>query len=62
MKIFLMRHGQSEANKINMIQGHMNSKLSDLGKEQAKLAEILENLSRSCNQRKGLSMTGGVKI
>ena len=38
MRIFLLRHGQSEANKIHMIQGHMNSKLSDLGREQAKLA------------------------
>lgn len=38
MRIFLIRHGQSEANKIHMLQGHMDSNLSDLGREQAKSA------------------------
>ena len=42
MRIFLIRHGQSEANKENIIQGHMDSSLSDIGREQAKTAgEIL---------------------
>lgn len=36
MRIFLIRHGQSEANKDNIIQGHMDSSLSDIGREQAK--------------------------
>ncbi len=36
MRILLLRHGQSEANKENIIQGHLDSTLSDLGREQAK--------------------------
>jgi len=45
MRIFLVRHGQSEANKIHQIQGHMDSQLSELGREQAKSAgeHLLEN-------------------
>ncbi len=38
MRIYLIRHGESEANKIHQIQGHMNSPLSELGREQAKSA------------------------
>ncbi len=34
-KLFLIRHGQSEWNKRNMIQGQTNTMLTDLGKEQA---------------------------
>jgi broad specificity phosphatase PhoE len=36
LRIFLIRHGQSEANKEHIIQGHMESPLSDLGRDQAK--------------------------
>ena len=36
MRILLLRHGQSEANKEHIIQGHMESPLSDLGRDQAK--------------------------
>ena len=36
MRILLLRHGQSEANKEHIIQGHMDSPLSDLGRDQAK--------------------------
>jgi len=45
MRIFLIRHGQSEANKENIIQGHMDSSLSDFGREQAKTAgeKLLES-------------------
>ncbi len=35
VKLFLIRHGQSEWNKLNMIQGQKNTILTDLGKEQA---------------------------
>ncbi len=34
-KLFLIRHGQSEWNKLNMIQGQKNTILTDLGREQA---------------------------
>lgn len=45
MRIFLIRHGQSEANKKNIIQGHKDSSLSDFGREQAKTAgeKLLES-------------------
>lgn len=36
MKIILTRHGQSEGNRFNIIQGHSDYPLSDLGLEQAK--------------------------
>jgi len=42
MRILLLRHGQSEANKNDIIQGHMESSLSELGREQAK--DVGENL------------------
>lgn len=34
-KLFLIRHGQSEWNKLNMIQGQKNTLLTDLGMKQA---------------------------
>ncbi|MBU5311089.1 histidine phosphatase family protein [Tissierella carlieri] len=34
-KLFLIRHGQSEWNKLNMIQGQKNTILTDLGRQQA---------------------------
>lgn len=34
-KLFLIRHGQSEWNKLNMIQGQQDISLTDLGKKQA---------------------------
>ncbi|WP_026690908.1 histidine phosphatase family protein [Alteribacter aurantiacus] len=37
MILYLVRHGQSEANLKGIIQGHAEFPLSDLGKEQAKL-------------------------
>ena len=45
MRIFLIRHGQSEANKEHIIQGHKDSSLSDIGREQAKTAgeKLLES-------------------
>ena len=45
MRILLLRHGQSEANKNDIIQGHMESSLSELGREQAKA--VGENLLKS---------------
>ena len=42
MKIVLVRHGQSEANRDRIIQGHMDFPLSDLGIKQAEeMAEYL---------------------
>ncbi|MBK5114067.1 MAG: histidine phosphatase family protein [Candidatus Heimdallarchaeota archaeon] len=38
MRILLLRHGQSEANKNDIIQGHMESPLSELGRQQAETA------------------------
>ncbi|UCZ54069.1 histidine phosphatase family protein [Bacillus shivajii] len=35
MKLYLIRHGQSEANKKGIIQGHANFPLTTLGKKQA---------------------------
>lgn len=35
-KIYLIRHGESEWNKLSMIQGQQNTKLTELGKIQAK--------------------------
>jgi len=34
-RLFLIRHGQSEWNKLNLIQGQKNTILTDLGKRQA---------------------------
>ncbi|NHJ04777.1 MAG: histidine phosphatase family protein [Candidatus Heimdallarchaeota archaeon] len=36
MKIALIRHGESEANKNSIIQGHMDFLLTERGKQQAK--------------------------
>lgn len=35
MKVVLVRHGQSEANSMGVLQGHMNSPLTDQGRLQA---------------------------
>lgn len=35
MKIVLVRHGQSKANSMGVLQGHMNSPLTDQGRLQA---------------------------
>lgn len=44
MEIFLVRHGESTANRDNLIQGQLNTQLSMLGKKQAKLvANRLKN-------------------
>jgi len=40
MKLIIIRHGETEENKLGIIQGHIHGTLSGLGKEQArKLAE-----------------------
>lgn len=36
MKLFIVRHGQTEENDKGIIQGHLPGKLSEKGKEQAK--------------------------
>jgi broad specificity phosphatase PhoE len=36
MKLILTRHGETEENKLGIMQGHMPGKLSGLGIEQAK--------------------------
>lgn len=44
MKIIITRHGETEENKIGVLQGHLPGTLSDLGKEQAeRLAERLKD-------------------
>lgn len=43
--IFLVRHGQTEWNVLERVQGHQDSPLTDLGREQAeKVAEELSNI------------------
>jgi len=43
-KLILVRHGETEENKTNIVQGHKYGTLSDLGKEQAKkVAEKLKS-------------------
>jgi broad specificity phosphatase PhoE len=37
MRIFLIRHGESKANKEEFISGHSNVSLTKLGKAQATL-------------------------
>ena len=44
MKIYIVRHGQTEENLQRILQGHMPGTLTEQGKEQvAKAAEILAN-------------------
>ena len=44
MKIIITRHGETEGNKADIVQGHLHGVLSELGKEQAgKLAERLKD-------------------
>lgn len=44
VKIILMRHGQSEANKANIFAGHLDLPLTELGEKQAQLsAEYIVN-------------------
>jgi broad specificity phosphatase PhoE len=38
--LFLVRHGESEWNREGRIQGHLDSDLSDLGREQARLVGL----------------------
>lgn len=37
MELFLVRHGQSTANRDKIVQGQLNTELTELGKTQAKL-------------------------
>lgn len=44
MKLYLVRHGESEANRDGIIQGHYDSNLSELGVAQAKkIGKRLQN-------------------
>jgi len=44
MRLIITRHGQTEENKLGILQGHLPGKLSELGLEQArKLALRLKN-------------------
>ena len=44
-KIYLFRHGQTEWNKAKRIQGHIDTDLNQMGREEAKgLAEKLRNI------------------
>ncbi len=46
MKIYLIRHGETDSNKNGIIQGHLDTNLSELGVEQAKkLANRLKDYS-----------------
>ena len=38
--IYLVRHGETDHNRFGIIQGQLNTKLSDLGIEQAKQVAI----------------------
>ena len=38
MTIHIVRHGQTEENKLNILQGHMPGTLTTLGREQVALA------------------------
>jgi len=43
--IYLVRHGESKANVDKTVQGHTNSPLTEIGKEQAReVAEIFKNI------------------
>ena len=46
MKIVLVRHGESEWNKLNLFTGWMDVDLSDKGKEEAKKAKAEETLKK----------------
>lgn len=45
VEFYFIRHGQSEANKAKIIQGHLDSPLSDLGREQAQTLKKYLTLS-----------------
>ena len=46
MKVFLIRHGESEANKNGIICGWLDAHLTEKGKEDAKLAKaVLSNVT-----------------
>ena len=46
MKIYLIRHGESEANKLNLFLGHGDMDLTELGYEQARrTAKYMKTLS-----------------
>ena len=43
ISLILSRHGETEENKLHIMQGQMPGHLSELGKQQAEqLAELLE--------------------
>ena len=44
MKIFLIRHGETEENAMQIVQGHSYGKLSEKGREQAR--KVAERLSK----------------
>jgi broad specificity phosphatase PhoE len=46
LRVFLVRHGETEANSKGLLQGHLDTPLTDLGKQQAEaLGRRLENQS-----------------
>jgi len=46
MRLYLIRHGQTDYNSKRLIQGRVNTKLNEIGKKQAKLAgQKLKSLS-----------------
>lgn len=46
MTLYIVRHGQTKENVIQMLQGHMPGNLTDLGKEQvSKTADNLANMN-----------------
>jgi len=55
MKIYLVRHGQTEWNKIGRIQGNLDVPLNDLGREEARrTAGLLSNIEFNCIYTSGL--------
>jgi len=45
VKIYLVRHAETNQNKDGIIQGHLNTALNDEGRRQAKLvAEVLKDV------------------
>lgn len=49
MKLIFVRHGQTVENAAGIIQGQLDTELTDLGREQAaKLAERLKEMSFDC--------------
>jgi bisphosphoglycerate-dependent phosphoglycerate mutase len=43
--VYIVRHGETDHNRLGIIQGQLNTKLSDLGVEQAKtVGQYLKNV------------------